>query len=73
MSFSTHNQFQLGLPNKQPSFLTVSRATALTQYIRPRSQSDDLDDRVTDTGSAQPPTFTADMLRRIYEKYPSCY
>jgi len=62
MSFSTHNQFQLGLPNKQPSFLTVSRATALTNTSEPGANRT-LDDRVTDTGSAQPPTFTADMLR----------
>lgn len=59
MSFSTHNQFQLGLPNKQPSFLTVSRVAAPSIT----GDDDDLDDRVTDTGSAQPPTFTADMLR----------
>lgn len=62
MSFSTHNQFQLGLPNKQPSFLTVSRVNALTNTSDPGANRT-LDDRVTDTGSAQPPTFTADMLR----------
>jgi len=61
MSFSTHNQFQLGLPNKQPSFLTVSRVAAPSIT----GDDDDLDDRVTDTGSAQPPTFTADMLRSL--------
>jgi len=61
MSFSTHNQFQLGLPNKQPSFLTVSRVAAPSIT----GDDDDLDDRVTDTGSAQPPTFTADMLRQF--------
>ncbi len=59
MSFSTHNQFQLGLPNKQPSFLTVSRVAAPSLA----GDGDDLDDRVPATGSAQPPTFTADMLR----------
>ena len=62
MSFSTHNQFQLGLPNKQPSFLSISRVSALVG-----TDGDDLDDRVAATGSSQPPTFTGESLRGLFK------